>query len=67
MIRRRRARGRPPREPALQLGSLETNTALSYRCKVRLKPGSRYSYGVLVTDAAGNVAAKIGSAKLTVR
>ena len=50
----------------LQLGSPVANTALSYGRKVKLTPG-RHSYRVLATDAAGNVAAKIGSAKLTAR
>ena len=50
----------------LAVGKKATNTALTYKWKAALKKGS-YTYSVLATDAAGNQATSIGSAKLTVK
>jgi sugar lactone lactonase YvrE len=50
----------------LALGSRPVNASLSYRLKLTLPKGV-YSWRVPATDAAGNKAVKVGSAKLTVR
>ena len=50
----------------LVVGKKTTNTPLTYKWKAALKKGS-YTYGVLATDAAGNKATSVGSAKLTIK
>ena len=50
----------------LDLGQQATNTQLAYAWKCTLKKGS-YRYCVYATDLAGNVQARVGSAKLTVK
>ena len=50
----------------LKVGVVATNTSLTYKWKAALKKGS-YTYSVLATDAAGNVATNIGSATLKVK
>ena len=48
------------------LGTRATNVALSYRYSARLRKGA-YTWRVLATDIAGNVAASVRSARLTVK
>jgi C1A family cysteine protease len=47
-------------------GAKPANAALSYRFKVKLATGT-YTYRVLATDLAGNMATAVGSAKLVVK
>ena len=49
----------------LVVGKKATNRPLTYKWKAALKKGS-YTYGVLATDAAGNKATRVGSAKLKI-
>ncbi len=48
------------------LGSRATNVPLSYRYTAKLKAGT-YTWRVLATDLAGNVAVKTTSARLVIR
>jgi Chitobiase/beta-hexosaminidase C-terminal domain len=50
----------------IHVGSVATNTPLTFRYKRTLKKGA-YTYRVLARDIAGNAATSIGSAKLTVK
>ena len=46
--------------------TVTTNVPLTYKWKATLRKGA-YTYRVLATDAAGNVATSIGSAALKVK
>ena len=50
----------------IAFGSKATNSALRYRYRAALKKGS-YTWRVLATDVAGNVASNVGSSKLLVK
>ncbi len=49
----------------IAVGTAKTNVLVAYRARLSLRHGS-YTYRVLATDAAGNVATQIGSARLTI-
>ena len=50
----------------LTVGTVTTNVPLTYKWKATVRKGA-YTYRVLATDAAGNVATSIGSATLKVK